>query len=911
MDAVYHQSSFLGGEINPWAQGRSDSPMYKMGMTVCLNGVPVEEGAWTRRSGTMFISPTRGRNYAKLLPFIGSPTCSFVMEFTDNSLRFYTQTFLECTNDARTIASATLANPCIVTLDANSGWSDGDDIFLVFPAGTSQAIQAGMRNRALRCGSPSTDTFTLESDLGAGIDSSAFATGALVGAAVLRVNRFATSWAGADTLANLRAIQAETQSIILSGLAPYVVTITTEGTPTADAVFDLSAAEFVDGPYLDPVLAADGTSEPATVSAYTGSITFTDTSGLITFTSSDVGRHIRIFTQPPGWDAGTTYTYGEIVTGPDGAWWQSLAQGPYATMNVGITPGTNPPLTNGVVVSLWAPALNAGSWAWGKITAITSAHVVVVDLVTDLQSTNGTAVASWQLGLYTAGFYPTCGTYHEGRLWLAGAIPNRFDASMSNDIFTFSPTDPNGLVLDNSAIAETLNLPDLNNLFWMTPDAQGIVCGTLSGEVLISASSLNDPLTPTSIQAHRITTYGCANIEPRRVGMAIAFVQKHQRRLMEYLADAFSGRFTGKHLNEFAKHLSGSGIAEVAYQEETVPVIWNRMNDGSLAGCTYRRYSRFITEAPVFEAWHRHVHGRGATFESMCVIPGRDGLLDRLFVATNVDGWGRAVEVLQPFFEVDDPLQVSWYVDQSVGPGPGNSGYDCGGGNIVDPTTFPTTGGGGGTDSVPDTGGLPDGSGGDGLGPDGSGGGTFEGSWWLGVWDDPDQRYLGELSGPVSGSPAVGAWTIFDAFITSPDTGNTLPLPYTVYGTTTFDGSVITIPPAGKIRGMISIVILTGTDGDGNPISGTLDVGFVDSDGDIVFNNGPVVIDPVMHPEGTNINYVFDLDNSGGHDLQPAFLLTTDGHDPGLYNSLSLLPYGSGPSDSLRPATYIINYTPA
>lgn len=717
MHSTYHQPSFIGGEVSPLAQGRSELPSYHYSMNVCLNGIPLEEGAWARRSGTMFIAPTRGRNYAKLLPFIGSPTCSFVLEFTNGCLRFLTQTFLGCTNDAREVTALSHASPGVVTLDTTSGWTAGDEVYFVFGPGYDITLQATARNRPFRVASPSTNTFNLQNDLGVNFDTSSYPTGALVGAAVLRVARKTTPYAANDVLAGLRAVQAETQSVILSAtVPPHVVTITDEGTDTTDPVFSFDVADFKDGPYLDPQLEADGSTETATVSGTSGTITFTDTgSSLTTFTSDDVGRHIRILTQPADWDDGTTYSYGDLVTGPDGAWWRSLAQAPYDTANVGIVPGTVPPVTGGVVVNLWAPAPDAGRWAWGKIATVTSAHVVTVTLATNLLSANPLDVASWQLGLFRPAItnstevgFPTCGTYHEGRLWLAGASPNRVDASMSNDIFTFSPTDPTGLVLDNSAIAAVFNLPDLNNIFWLMPDHQGIIAGTLSGEVLISASNLNDPLTPTSLQAHRITQYGCANIEPRRVGMAIAFVQKHQRRLMEYLSDSISGRFSGKHINEWAKHLSTSGIAEIAYQEETVPTIWSRMNDGSLKGVTYRRYSRFVTESPVIQAWHRTVHGRGALVESMCVIPGRDGLVDRLFMSTNVPGFGRMIEVLQPVFDTDDTLATAWLVDQSPGPGPGNSGYDCGGGNPVDPVDFPTGGGTTGSDSVADTPTLPE-----------------------------------------------------------------------------------------------------------------------------------------------------------------------------------------------------------
>jgi hypothetical protein len=180
----------------------------------------------------------------------------------------------------------------------------------------------------------------------------------------------------------------------------------------------------------------------------------------------------------------------------------------------------------------------------------------------------------------------------------------------------------------------------------------------VSGEWLIQASVLNDPITPTSMQAHEVTEYGCANIEPRRAGMALVFVQTYGRMAMEYLADAISGKFTGRPLNERAKHYADTGIVEIAYQKETVPVIWARGGDGSLFGCTYRRYSRFVTEDPVVFAWHKQVLGGNYAnllsrpLTGMCVLPADDGLSDLLYVAnTDTDGANGWVEVLRPMYE--------------------------------------------------------------------------------------------------------------------------------------------------------------------------------------------------------------------------------------------------------------------
>jgi hypothetical protein len=143
-----------------------------------------------------------------------------------------------------------------------------------------------------------------------------------------------------------------------------------------------------------------------------------------------------------------------------------------------------------------------------------------------------------------------------------------------------------GTVTDACGISYVLESKDANEIVWFEPDHNGITAGTSGGEWLIQASTLSDPITPTSIQAKRVTKYCCANIEPRRTGISLTFVQKYRRRLMELLSDVFTNRYIAPHLNETAKHLSKDGIAELGYQEELAPIIWARTGDLPATGLT-------------------------------------------------------------------------------------------------------------------------------------------------------------------------------------------------------------------------------------------------------------------------------------------------------------------------------------
>jgi len=96
-------------------------------------------------------------------------------------------------------------------------------------------------------------------------------------------------------------------------------------------------------------------------------------------------------------------------------------------------------------------------------------------------------ITTWRLGAYsnTTG-WPTCGTYYEGRIWLGGAIPNRFDACVSNGIeggtINFAPTDQFGAVAANNGISYTLNSDSVNPMYWLQGEEKGITIDPQAGE---------------------------------------------------------------------------------------------------------------------------------------------------------------------------------------------------------------------------------------------------------------------------------------------------------------------------------------------------------------------------------------------------------------------------------------------
>ena len=721
--ASYGQTSFLGGEWSVFAQGRYDDPKYKTAVTLCLNGIPIEEGAWNRRSGFRFMAPANS-SPARVIDFTIGGETPYALELSNGFARFYNGAGFVFQPDDHSVVNISTTTPAIITVGGPTTWATGDQVQLLFASTTNAADAATLRNRQFVITIlPNTNgaQFSL-----VGMDDEQPVNGSLVNwdpseasIAVAKIVRFATpyttpaEWKAVNFTqgAQLGVNQSDILFLFNQGFAPVLFELVPNPLGPNFVTITNPHWQVLDGPYLDPVPGSTLTPSAlfgtvtltlgyqawsSTVGYTVGSlVSFNGTTyqatdpltigaepdispdkwqvvstgfavGQSGFTGADIGRSIRLLSEPQVWQIGTNYATGNNVKF-GGAYYQALSA------NSGAEPDTN--------LNIWqvSDSQTIFTWTWAIITSVMSAVEVAAAIVGTNSDTNQisnllytTPILTWQLGAYAGPTWPSCGIVYEGRLWLAGAITNRFDASESDNVFSFSPTASDGTVGDGNGITETLNSDDANDIQWLLEVSSGLVAGTVGGEWLIQASQLQDPITPSSIQAHRVTKYGSSQILPVKTPLTTVFVHKHQRSIYELFPDVFSQKVTAPPLNQYAKHLTSTNVAELAYQSELTPVVWARLaaplpDTTSLIGATYRRISSFASEPPAFVGWHRHHHGMGRQFTSICsnLIP--DGTIDTILATTLLNGktW---VESLTPLRDVNDPLYLSWYVDSASTP---------------------------------------------------------------------------------------------------------------------------------------------------------------------------------------------------------------------------------------------------
>src|ERR1700676_3188214 len=115
------QTSFLGGEWSPMAQGQMEDPAYKTALNVCINWIPLEQHSIVRAPGTQYLATTRGGGQGRVISYSFESALPYTMEFTDRAIRFFTGTRLVTTNDPQVVSSISTASPAVVTTGTH-GW---------------------------------------------------------------------------------------------------------------------------------------------------------------------------------------------------------------------------------------------------------------------------------------------------------------------------------------------------------------------------------------------------------------------------------------------------------------------------------------------------------------------------------------------------------------------------------------------------------------------------------------------------------------------------------------------------------------------------------------------------------------------------------------------------------------------
>lgn len=121
-------NNFIGGEVSSDVYRRFDIDIYKKSLEALINYMVRAQGPVFYRPGFRYVTNTRLNKFAVLKKFIFSTDESYILEFTDQKLRFY-RNQAPVTEAEKEITGVTTGAQTVVTANAH-GYNDGDEVYI-------------------------------------------------------------------------------------------------------------------------------------------------------------------------------------------------------------------------------------------------------------------------------------------------------------------------------------------------------------------------------------------------------------------------------------------------------------------------------------------------------------------------------------------------------------------------------------------------------------------------------------------------------------------------------------------------------------------------------------------------------------------------------------------------------------
>jgi len=636
--------SFNGGELSGKIDARSDISKYFSGCRTLENYIPMVEGGARRMPGTYFVVATKdSTKAARLMSFHFSTIQAYILEFGDQYLRFFK-------DEGQIVIDTTMLD-----FDPSSGYFVGE--YCKVGASVTRVIAA---TKTLYISAPygrvDSDTVKVAVDT-AGLDTMSVAeagdtitisladtTGAKNAANLIQVAlRALATCNGVDisdwcvtenaAYAAARPIAAALGAVLLAGgetlyqcdVEIFASATNTNFYPPAEATEWTLVAAGDPTEIVMPYLEAD--------------------LPVLKFTQSADVLYIFHPSHPPKKLARTSHIQWELsdyvcktgvemaITGISQA---SPAVVTCTTVEVTLVAGD-------IVYIETVVGMTELNHRYFTVGTVVTGAAGTFEL-SGIDSTGYTAYGS--AGTAQEAIYgitdenPACGTFFEQRMVTGGSNNNSqtFNCSHSADYENHTPDATD----DSAGIQYTIVSDRVDRILWMI-GFEFLVIGTVGGVWKVGATSANDPITQTNIVAKRQVTLGCKDLDPEIVSDALLWVTRSGFSVQQFSYSLEKDKWVPLDMTRISKHitlgatLALSGIKDMDFQKEPLPILWAIRSDGQLLGLTYE------SQEQVF-AWFRVV--TDGLFESIAVIS-QDDAEDQIWVTVNRTG-GRYVEFFTP-----------------------------------------------------------------------------------------------------------------------------------------------------------------------------------------------------------------------------------------------------------------------
>lgn len=224
---------------------------------------------------------------------------------------------------------------------------------------------------------------------------------------------------------------------------------------------------------------------------------------------------------------------------------------------------------------------------------------------TDIDGTGYTAYVSGG----KVGKFPSSVAYFEGRIFYAGTLgkpetfwgsrsPNTTTGNARFEDFTTGTDADHSVVFTLSPSAQGR----VDHIEWLAGGIEFLLCGTFGGITKITGDGVNEPITPTSINAKPVTGEGVADQNPIPLGGILLFTQRGGLNMRSFEFDILVDSFISVDRNLVADHMTISGVNQIAFQNGRPDILWTVKENGEFIGITFKSKEDV-------SGWHRHLFG--------------------------------------------------------------------------------------------------------------------------------------------------------------------------------------------------------------------------------------------------------------------------------------------------------------
>ncbi|CAD7335157.1 hypothetical protein FIM10_01820 [Sphingomonadales bacterium 56] len=219
----------------------------------------------------------------------------------------------------------------------------------------------------------------------------------------------------------------------------------------------------------------------------------------------------------------------------------------------------------------------------------------------------------------------------------------------------FATTTSSGATAPDLAFRRTIATED--PALWVAGDRK-LIIGTASREIAVGAINSAVAVSGDNIAAEPQSFYGSVGVYPCQIASSTIFVQRGGRKLREVGYDFAKDRYTANNITVWSRHVTKSGIRQMAFQKEPEELLFCVRGDGQMA---------VHPHAPEqdIKGFARIIPGGGGKILSAVCITDQDGLNDELWALIERAGV-KSIERMAPWRDDGDPIEDAFFVDAGL-----------------------------------------------------------------------------------------------------------------------------------------------------------------------------------------------------------------------------------------------------